>query len=302
MSTRRFELSYGISSLTVGYKVLDLDEAELIALTVLPNDTSGKEFPAASGDYFVEIPNWSASWRGVIYWYDNSVYIPGAFEEFGPGISSGNSASVPADDQDLVTLAELKTFLNLSSTTYDALLATLITAASYALLRYCERDSFYLSTYSGTIFNGNGQRYLTLPNTPVTSLTSVITDYNQAIPTTFAGSMFDYESETGEIRFKPNTTFSGRICRYGFQNVRASYSAGYSTVPADLKLCCMMISKFYYQRTTVNSSIKSETIGDYKYENFQPIVAAGVDSDPALDQVRTMLAAGGYYRPHVYLY
>ncbi len=204
-------------------------------------------------------------------------------------------------DEDLITLTEMKTFLNLSSTTYDDLLASLITSSSLALAKYCERDSFKSTVYTDSIVNGNGKWFYTLPNTPVTALSSVIIDYGGWYPRTYAGTVFDYESTTGEFRFKRTALMPERFCG-GFQNLSLSYTAGLSSIPEDLKLICKMVVKFYYQQTTINSSIKSETIGDYKYENFQPLIKLGLDSDPALDNVRTLLASGGYMKPHVFLF
>ncbi len=223
--------------------------------------------------------------------------------EFLYDVSAGDTGSALPSDEDLITLAELKVFLGISGTTYDALLRQLITAASYTFIKYCEKTSFKLSTYSGTIMNGTGQRYLIFPDWPVTSITRVITGYNDYVPTTFAGSQFDLEGATGEARFKPTATFAGRIPG-GFQNISTTYIAGLSTIPADLKLACKLFCKRLYQQTTVNTSLKSETIGDYKYENFQPLIAqhaAGFAADPMFDDIRTLLAAGGYYRSHVML-
>jgi hypothetical protein len=53
----------------------------------------------------------------------------------------------------------------------DALLQTLITAASDAIQKYCRRD--FLSTAYDELYSGNGQRHLLLREYPVVSVQSV---------------------------------------------------------------------------------------------------------------------------------
>jgi hypothetical protein len=94
MATRRFELDYGTTAADIHYTVRDLDENVLVARTALPNDASGKEYPAGSGLYFVEIPSWNPAWTGVVYWDDAGTYI--GKEPFGAGGTS--TPSVPVGD------------------------------------------------------------------------------------------------------------------------------------------------------------------------------------------------------------
>ena len=61
--------------------------------------------------------------------------------------------------KDLITLTRAKqAILAITDTTYDTLLATLITAVSDAIEKYCRRD-FYARTYD-ELYSGNGDRRL----------------------------------------------------------------------------------------------------------------------------------------------
>ena len=52
----------------------------------------------------------------------------------------------------------------------------------------------------------------------------------------------------------------------GTNNVYVSYTAGYSSIPGDLEQLAIDIIANVYRSTSINTSLKSESIGDYKYE------------------------------------
>lgn len=213
-------------------------------------------------------------------------------------VIAGNATQSAPSGEDLITLAQLKTYLNISVSTYDSQLSALISDASYALLKYCERDSFKSTTYTSSVFNGNGQWYFILPNTPITSITSFVFHSNSTSDTTtYSGSNFNYEANTGEVRWDPDATTTERW-PFGFQNVQCTYVAGYSSIPADLQLIAKKFVAKLWRLSTTNTTVKSEKIGDYAYENFDATKLSDT-SDPTFDDIRAMLASGGYYRPHV---
>lgn len=200
--------------------------------------------------------------------------------------------------EDLTTTARYKTFAGITASTWDTAIGYLVTAASLALLKYCDRTSFKSTTYTDEIYNGNGHRFLVLRNTPVTSITNIkIHRDSTADSTTYSGSEFIYESKTGEVRFDPDATSTECFAR-GFQNISATYVAG-EAVPADLELACWLVVKHYFSQSQVNPTIKSEKIGDYAYTNFDATqMSAEISSDPAFERIRAILTSGGYYRPH----
>lgn len=59
----------------------------------------------------------------------------------------------------------------------------------------------------------------------------------------------------------------GIFCR-GFQNITVRYFAGYAEIPADLEQICIDLVAAYYNSRNINTSLKSEKLGDYSYTNF----------------------------------
>lgn len=71
--------------------------------------------------------------------------------------------------KDLITLS--RAYQNLQGQSNDTLVATLITAVSDAIQKYCRRD--FVSSIYDELYNGNGERRLLLRQYPVISVQSV---------------------------------------------------------------------------------------------------------------------------------
>jgi hypothetical protein len=218
---------------------------------------------------------------------------------------SETPASVPTGE-DLTTTARYKTYAGITVSTWDTKIGYLITAVSHAILNYCDRDSFKSTVYTLQKYNG-GQKskwYLFLRNTPITAISSVVMHQASTTDTeTYSGSDFQYEAATGEIRHDPDTTTKEPFPR-GWQNIAVTYTAGYASLPGDapeLELCAWKALDHYFKQSETNASIKREKIGDYEYENFPTMLSltAGFSVDPALEDIRVLLATKGHYRPHV---
>ena len=72
---------------------------------------------------------------------------------------------------DLTTTAKVKSYLGVTSTTYDTLLADLITSISAQVETFCGRQ-FSRGTFT-EYYDTNGETKIFLPNYPVVSVTSV---------------------------------------------------------------------------------------------------------------------------------
>jgi hypothetical protein len=220
-------------------------------------------------------------------------------------VAGSATASVPTGE-DLTTTARYKTYAGITVSTWDTKIGYLITAVSHAILNYCDRDSFKSTVYTLQKYNG-GQKskwYLFLRNTPITAISSVVMHQASTTDTeTYSGSDFQYEAATGEIRHDPDTTTKEPFPR-GWQNIAVTYTAGYASLPGDapeLELCAWKALDHYFKQSETNASIKREKIGDYEYENFPTMLSltAGFSVDPALEDIRVLLATKGHYRPHV---
>src|SRR4051812_31512044 len=130
---------------------------------------------------------------------------------------------------DLVSSSEATAYLTAMGQAAPANLDVIITGVSAVMQEYASRR-FVSQPYS-VVVNGQGGSLLSLPNFPITAVSAFAVDgvaWQAAQTPTQRGYVF---SET-QIGLR-----GGIICR-GFQNVSVTYTAGYSPVPADLKLAC----------------------------------------------------------------
>jgi len=163
----------------------------------------------------------------------------------------------------LTTVARLKTFLDISDSTYDAVLEIIINSCTDFIENYCDRR-FKKATYN-EIYDGTGTRFLFLKQYPVSStdpFTLQVRNGNSFtnIPTEDYFVKYNEGIIVGEFHKLP-------------RHYRVSYSAGYdydnittylSDVGcADLELACWKLCGKIFNRRKGNSDITSESIGNY---------------------------------------
>jgi hypothetical protein len=163
----------------------------------------------------------------------------------------------------LTTLAAVKQWLALQDTTAsDDLLTTLIDACSTYIENWLNRQ-ILVATYTETR-NGQGGPFIATLNFPIVSVASVIID-GLAIqargplgPTITGNGGPSYVFDDIQIML------CGAVFPRGVQNVSFVYSAGYTTVPADIDHACVeMIGDWFKYRTrigTLSESIEGQSI------------------------------------------
>lgn len=141
----------------------------------------------------------------------------------------------------LVTLEDVRPWVLKESTlsSDDTLLQSLIDAASALVVNFVNRD-LVTTTYS-EIYDGKGQRRLILRNYPIQTVESLLVDGVNVIaaPNQLAGG---YVFNTTSVAFRGFGTFS---C--GIQNVLVGYTAGYDTVPDDIKWAVIELVGYKYK-------------------------------------------------------
>jgi hypothetical protein len=60
----------------------------------------------------------------------------------------------------------------------------------------------------------------------------------------------------------------------GVENIFVDYTAGYSTIPEELKAACLGVVRALYERSKKDPTLASESLGDYSYSNL-----SGKDAD-----------------------
>lgn len=152
----------------------------------------------------------------------------------------------------LVLLADVRTFIEISSGVADTLLQTLIDDASGRINDYCGRD-FESRTYNEEIdIEGCTEDSILLDNVPISSVVA-LTDNGSLVDTD------DYHVyEHGRVSLE-NSYFTE-----GYKKVEISYVAGFTPVPASIQNAAKKLVAEDYKGRKLRG-FQSESIGDYKY-------------------------------------
>lgn len=155
----------------------------------------------------------------------------------------------------LATLSELKSYLNITDTDSDTLLTMLLSSADSSIKTRTGRELELDGANRVEVMDGRGQPNLFLEKYPVATFVSLEKNTGtipvpvwEVIPTT----SYAVRNATGII------SFTGSEYR-GINRLRATYTAGYATIPGDLKLACIKIAASAYNRRN-SDGIKSETV------------------------------------------
>lgn len=192
----------------------------------------------------------------------------------------------------LLELEELKDYLGITSTTQDVILDIIRLGVVAAVENQTGRE--FESQARTEYYDGPGERLLILNHRPVTAVTSVHVD-----STGYAGqgtTPFESSSEwtQGDYFFiRPPVEASERnpgileaingVWTKGRGNIKVVYTAGYSTLPEDLKLAvCQVCAAVRKRRTTGGSPLQSETIGRYAYQLMNSDEAKKTDLSNAM--------------------
>lgn len=161
----------------------------------------------------------------------------------------------------LITLAELKIWLNISGNTEDSRLEAYINTISSAIEKYLKRTlkaGDYTEKYSGT-----DEQELILNNYPVNSVDSVAIDGIEL-------NEEDYEFLSSGVLLKSDgwlisglgNYLSGKI-DFPERNIEVTYNAGFETVPDDLKLVVYeAVSDLYFRKKSGGEVIQSKKVDD----------------------------------------
>lgn len=139
----------------------------------------------------------------------------------------------------LVTLADVKTFLGFQNvSTHDAILEMVIESVSASISNEASPD-FKSAVHTAEAIDGTGKSYLYLDHYPVTTLTSVVEDG----VTLVSGTDFYPDLDEGLLeKARSNWPWYDVQARWTTQKqgVVVTYTAGYATIPADVKLACLI--------------------------------------------------------------
>lgn len=168
----------------------------------------------------------------------------------------------------LTTLARAKTFLGLSSDSYDSVLTMLINMATSVIKQYTGRD-IKSQTYTNQELDGSGSKEIVLKQWPVTAFSTLqyrsVADGSDQWTTIDSDDYYWYED--GRIVF-----VAGKFTEAP-QHYRATYTAGYlidfdneantslHTLPFELEMVCLKLVSLGYNTRRADGLVTSK-VGD----------------------------------------
>lgn len=187
----------------------------------------------------------------------------------------------------MALLDTVKLYMGISGSSEDPFITALLSAAIATVDKYL--GSIVAAASYTEVRSGECTDYLKTWNRPVNSLTSVTFDANTSSPTTVANTEFDYEPDSGVIKFKPQSA-SWRLFDQGFRNISIVYNAGYSTIPDDIILAYSMVTNSVYKQSG-RDVVAKKKVGDVSVEYADLMSPVQINlQDPIFGDVRRLLA------------
>lgn len=194
----------------------------------------------------------------------------------------------------LCQLSDVKENLGIASsnTSSDNLIIRKINAATDMIENFCGRR-FKLTTYSNVEYDATNIDQVVLRQRPITALSvfgSRNTSLNEDDWETLDLEQYFIDSAAGVVDL--NFTNTGRWNRYRF-----TYTAGYSTIPADLAEACATIATYLTQNPTgMVGAIRSKQEGQRRIEYYDSgsSSSGGSTSDSLFKQLGIYDVIGRY--------
>ena len=171
----------------------------------------------------------------------------------------------------LTSLVNMKLYLGITVTTYDALLEMLINNATGFMYRFTNRNlkaRDYVHALSADIpyarYNGDTSKIVILKEYPINSVSELLINGD----TIAAAESTDYYGSTGYLIYsKEGKLYYANGFDTGKQNVRVSYNAGYAADTKEILelelLCQELVVLMYYKKDKI--AFKSEKWANYSY-------------------------------------
>ena len=172
---------------------------------------------------------------------------------------------------DLITRAQAKEYLGIPSgvTTWDAVLDSLVARVSAKFEILCDR-TIASATYT-EYYSGDASRTLQLRQSPVTSITSIHSDFDRVTwdsTTLISADDYTFDGPSGVVYY--DLSFIP-----GVKNVRVVYVAGYATTPAGIvDAVCEWVAAGFNRRK--GSGLTSESFGGVSQSYLADAMPAGV--------------------------
>jgi len=208
----------------------------------------------------------------------------------------------------LTTVSRLKTFLEISGTSYDTLLEWIANSATEFIENYCHRR-FQRTAYTQEMYSTDKwQKTLLLDNFPVISTETFTLEIrtsglNEDDWDTVDSEDYHVDYDGGIIRMAGRIEFQKGVDKY-----RVTYTAGYdfdtSTKPlsdteaGDLEMAMWKLCAVMFNRRRGDPGIRSERIGDYSV-TYAKTVYESPEIKEILDKYKRKDVALGVETPYL---
>jgi uncharacterized phiE125 gp8 family phage protein len=166
------------------------------------------------------------------------------------------TVTTPAASSLLASLADLKSELGISGSTQDTYLTDLLTQSSQTIETYLNRR--IVSEVVSELFR-DGELptadRLMLGRFPVTALASVTVD-----GVALSNTLYERDDRQGFVYRLDASGNRDYWQQGGVRKIVVAYTAGYTTVPADIERACLEVAKGKYYAQLRDPSLKKETI------------------------------------------
>lgn len=154
----------------------------------------------------------------------------------------------------LITLNEYKTYVGIVSPTQDDAITTIITKVSQLVKSVCRRSFVdWVDEIKTEVFSG-GDRF-TLQEFPVIAVANL--EYSSDYGATYT-SLTEYTDWVLDRQTEQIVTLSvAGTFEYAVNGYRVSYTAGYETIPEDLKLAVLDLVTYYLKNDSAVHSNKA---------------------------------------------
>lgn len=170
----------------------------------------------------------------------------------------------------LTSVADVKESLGIDSgdTSKDNIIKRKINQATHMIESFCNlslNHHFKEATYTNEVFDGSGDQVV-LRMSPVSAVASF--QYRDTL-----GNTDDFDDVEAELYYIDGNagTLDGLFTqRRTWSQYRATYTAGYATIPADLAEACVTLASYFVENGTSGSAIKRKREGQREIEYFSP--------------------------------
>lgn len=154
----------------------------------------------------------------------------------------------------IVTLADYKTFAEIGSNTQDTRLTLILDLVDSLVNTYCNRK-FEQATYTEEQVEIINSISIFIDNPPLNSVTTLEYFSQGKVWTVVDAADFLEYSEEGHIEIISNNIVTLGILK----PFRVTYSGGFTTIPADLKLAVFDLTTFYHKREKSPRVVQNNT-------------------------------------------